>query len=325
MPQLTELQTYAVMVMVAGDVDAIWHQLSEGDGSGVGNPIVPDAGTPNGNQVGYVNSTNFEALAQVRCDDSIITKSINTYYGLLLKATALCPPPFAEGDLVMAVRGTMDGLEWMNNVLAEFPKSVPGQVGQVSAGFWDVYDSMSLNDLNGNLISVGAASGLATLIGSTAATTNSTSVYVVGHSLGAALATYLTAELEAALARTNLQLKPYFFASPRTGTADFVANYQATVSQYSLVNYARDLVPQVPTAPPAATLLAGGPTHDVHIIPVNAFGAPPNPDFVTGARLAHNPAYYAVMLDSSNVIARNLLPPLDLPALPSPATANAGH
>ncbi len=126
-------------------------------------------------------------------------------------------------------------------------------------------------------------------------------LFVCGHSLGAALATYLAADLEAALKGSAVELDPYFFASPRPGTSDFALNYQNTVSAYSLANYAGDMVPNLPTVPPFQALNGGGPTHDVHLIPLNDPNAPP-------FNLAnnHSPVSYARMLDPTNPVAMAL-------------------
>ena len=132
-------------------------------------------------------------------------------------------------------------------------------------------------------------------------------LWVTGHSLGAALATYLTFDLQTALVGTNVELKPYFFASPLPGTQDFADNYQNTVAAYDVVNYAADLVPTLPTDPPFTALNSGGATHNVHIIQRGLPGAPPrtlNP--LVNIPNNHSPVTYARMLDPNNVVAKRL-------------------
>lgn len=295
---MSPFQEYAVMVICAGDVDAIWHTLPNQSA----NPVLPAA--PDAN-IGYITAQHWQALAQVRCDDVIITKGLNTYYGLLLRCTAAIAP-FQPGDFLMAVRGTMDPLEWLNDALAELPQPVAGAQGLVGRGFWDVYASMTLNDLQGGLLGDNAAVAIAARVKAEAAGPGPVRLYVVGHSLGSALATYLTRDLETALATSSVSLQPFFFASPRTGTKDWVDAYQAGVTTYSLINYASDLVPQLPSLPPFQPLNGGGPTHDVHIIPTTDPNAPPS-----NPANNHSPVNYARMLDPANPVARALTAPQD--------------
>jgi hypothetical protein len=301
---LTEFQTYAYMVLCAGDADGIWHGLANpGD-----NPSLPAPDSPLMAQVAYLTSDKFSLLGILRCDDVIISKGLNVYYGLVLQCTEAFGP-FVVGDLLVAVRGTMDALEWLNDALAEIPKAVPGVIGLVSSGFWDIYDSMTFNDPTGALVGDNAPVALAPKLRAWAGQAKTANIYVVGHSLGAALATYLARDLVTQLQGTGLTVRPYMFASPRTGSPDFVSNYQATTPIYSVANYARDLVPNLPTMPPTATLPGGGPTHDVHLIPAKDPNAPPAPNPLRAIELAHNPAWYAFMLDPTNPDAARLKPP----------------
>jgi hypothetical protein len=128
-------------------------------------------------------------------------------------------------------------------------------------------------------------------------------VFLTGHSLGAALSTYLAADLEVALG-PGVVFYPYFFASPKTGTQDYVNEYQAKVTYYTLVNYAVDLVPQVPPSLLGfCDLNGGGPTHDVHTIPWPSPGGLP-----LSVQNNHSPIGYARMLDPTNQVAQQLQP-----------------
>jgi hypothetical protein len=299
---LTEFQTYAHMVLCAGDADGIWHNLGNEEGS----PTLPAPGSEDAADIAYLTSHQFDLLATLRCDDVIISKGLNVYYGLVLQCSAAFGP-FAVGDLLVAVRGTMNTLEWANDGLAVVQEQIPGRIGQVGTGFWAIYASMSLNDAAGALLDKNGPSALAKLLQAKAKTSK---VYVTGHSLGAALATYLANDLVALLAKSGLSVLPYMFASPRTGSQDYVNNYRATTPVYSVVNYDRDLVPHLPPLPLAATLAGGGPTHDVHVIPVKD---PNAPEFsllhpIAAIELAHNPACYAFMLDPDNPEAIRLRP-----------------
>src|ERR1700759_4914380 len=84
--------------------------------------------------------------------------------------------------------------------------------------------------------SISAEKGVADKVGNAAVT-------VVGHSLGSAIATYLTYDL-AKLAKGPVSA--CLFASPRTGNAAWVAAFDAAIKDYALFNYILDIVPKVP-------------------------------------------------------------------------------
>jgi predicted lipase len=86
-------------------------------------------------------------------------------------------------------------------------------------------------------------------------------VWVIGHSLGAALATLVAA----AIPGSNLCT----FASPRVGNSAFVKFSNATAKQSIRIANIRDIVPHVPPRPEYAhvgnvVLVDGGFTLDVH-------------------------------------------------------------
>jgi triacylglycerol lipase len=138
---------------------------------------------------------------------------------------------------VVTVRGTDGIVEWI--IDAEFaliphPRH-PGT--QVEQGFWNIYQTMSLADpQTGATIYQNAAEGIAKLVG-----TNN--VVVAGHSLGSALATYLTDDVAE---RLGAKVSACLFASPRTGDAAWANLFAATVADYRLFNYILDIVPHLP-------------------------------------------------------------------------------
>ena len=72
---------------------------------------------------------------------------------------------------------------------------------------------------------------------------------VCGHSLGSALATYLSFDVAKL---TGNRASACLFASPRTGDLAWATAYAAAVSTYRLIDYVLDVVPYVPfDAPPA--------------------------------------------------------------------------
>ena len=158
------------------------------------------------------------------------------YYGYLAER--------APGELAAVIRGTDDFVEWVED--GEFPAipyapQVPLPATQTSIlveqGFWTLYASMQL------ISPTGAALGaLAPAITNTAGSTGI--VTLVGHSLGAALATYLTLDL--ARGGLGARVSACLFASPQTGNQAFVTLFDQTIGDYRLFNYILDLVPRVP-------------------------------------------------------------------------------
>ena len=142
---------------------------------------------------------------------------------------------------VAAIRGTNGFAEWVIDAdffLRDAPSS-PG--AKVEQGFWSVYDSMMLFGLDGVQIGAKAADGIASVVGQATVT-------ICGHSLGSAVATYLSFDVGKLMgARASACL----FASPRTGDLAWTAAYAATVATCRLMNYVLDVVPYVPLdAPP---------------------------------------------------------------------------
>ena len=142
-----------------------------------------------------------------------------------------------------AVRGTNGFAEWV--IDADFvPRPTPAAPGtKVEMGFFSIYDSMTLVGLTGLQIGAKAADGIATVVGAAGTVT------VCGHSLGSAIATYLSFDVAKLLGD---RASACLFASPRTGDHAWAAAYAAAVSTYRLINYLLDVVPYVPfDAPPA--------------------------------------------------------------------------
>jgi hypothetical protein len=293
---MSPFDDYAVFVLCAGDVDAIWGAMRYANNPN-GNPVLPNPGAPD---TAYVTTQYWNVLGQLRCDDLFILKQQNCYYGLLLRCKAAFGP-FAVGNYLVAVRGTMDPLEWANDAVAEFPNYTSGNAGGVGTGFWNVYSTMTFGDLANAHPLTNPAAEIAAIVKAAPST-----VFVTGHSLGAALATYLTHDLVAQFKGTAIAIAPYYFASPKPGTQDYADNFQPSIPTYTVVNFAADLVPMLPSSPPFVSLNGGGPTHDLHIIPIDDPNAPSYlpPDPLKN----HHTATYAHMLDPTNAIATKLLP-----------------
>jgi hypothetical protein len=144
------------------------------------------------------------------------------FYGFLARDKA------NPASFVAVVRGTEGIIEWLIDaefLLIPHPRHAGVQVEQ---GFWNIYQTMSLADAaTGVTTFQNAAEGIAKTVGAG-------SVTVTGHSLGSALATYLTDDLAE---RLGPRASACLFASPRTGDAAWTALFASTVTNYQLYNY----------------------------------------------------------------------------------------
>lgn len=128
-------------------------------------------------------------------------------------------------ESVVAIRGTADALEWgIDGLFA--PKTTHAVGGEVETGFWSVYRSMLCN---GQPLSEIAklARGRIT---------------VVGHSLGAAVATFAALDL----AKGGAKVRGRFIASPHPGDGAFARAFGAIVPDHMAYANSDDVVPRVP-------------------------------------------------------------------------------
>jgi len=187
-----------------------------------------------------------------------------------------------------AIRGTIGFAEWVIDAdffLRDAPSS-PG--AKVEQGFWSVYDTMTLVGLDGVQIGVNAADGIAKTVGEA-------TVAICGHSLGSAVATYLSFDLAKLMgARASACL----FASPRTGDLAWTTAYAATVATCRLMNYILDIVPYVPLEAPPAFQYSTLPSAEI-ILP-SAAQAEVRFDVVCD----HNVICYCAMIDYADTKAR---------------------
>jgi pimeloyl-ACP methyl ester carboxylesterase len=130
-------------------------------------------------------------------------------------------------------------LELRNGLMIlSFCKNKPKQPlqGEVDAGFYDIFDSMTYQP-----ITTGSATRLANGI---AKTLNGAKVTVIGHSLGSALAAYLSAELTALCGADTISA--CLFACPKPGNEKFSHYFTQLGMHYTLFNYTEDIVPRMP-------------------------------------------------------------------------------
>ena len=164
-------------------------------------------------------------------------------FGFLARSTV------DPNQYVVAIRGTDEFVEWVEDAIFD---TVPHPVaGEVEAGFWGLYESLEYQGAALLGAPERAAEGIAAAVGPKGRVT------VVGHSLGSALASYLTFDLAALMAD---RVSAALFASPRPGDAAFAQAFDKRVAHYTLFNYSLDAVPHVPfglgySALPQATVI----------------------------------------------------------------------
>jgi triacylglycerol lipase len=214
---------YALLVMYAEDM---YDALPDGKGNknNLTPPIDPRV-SANWTVVGFI--TAVDALA----DAQAIGVGTRFYYGFLAYSNT------DNTKYVAVIRGTANASEWIEDV--EFvPKPAPANMaGTVENGFFSIYGSMLYAPL-GSAAGQAVVAGIATAVGGNQLT-------VLGHSLGSALATYLTLDLTVSGQLKN-PLSACIFASPHAGDDTFAQFFDKTVASYKVYNYSNDMVPRVP-------------------------------------------------------------------------------
>jgi hypothetical protein len=180
--------------------------------------------------VGYLSGDDDTYAAGDSIRSTVMGQGDRVWYGYVATNAA--------GQAVVAVRGTDGAEEWGDDLdFYMIDYSTPGGGALVDRGFFNIYASMWFHPTN-NLAAGGPAiAGIKNALAGK-------SVMVLGHSLGAAIATYVTLDLN----RNGCPASACLFASPKTGNRKFVDFFEATVSNYDVFNYERDLVPMVPVA-----------------------------------------------------------------------------
>ena len=214
------------------------------------------------------------------------------YYGFLAQ--------HPDKGIAVVLRGTASFIEWIKDAefipflyapRAELPGPPTGM--KVEQGFWSLYNTMELVDADG--ASHGPLADA--ILRHAAVVADGKSIVVVGHSLGAALATYLTLDLK----RGSLggRVSACLFASPHTGNAPFVEYFDKTVQTYRLFNYILDMVPRLPKGTDYAPL-----PHRTVLYPGTAEAS-----IKVGIACNHHVVCYCAMLDYENTTKAVTPPP----------------
>jgi hypothetical protein len=205
-------------------------------------------------------STNFPAgytlTAWVQMQDFILDSLAPVFYGFIAHNNQ------TQGEAILAIRGTSNGVEWWDdaNSLGMTPFPVQN-CGNVALGFAKIYATMTV--VEAPAAAGGAAPASLKSIGSfsaqvaehlrrrararaatPAAAASPSPIVIVGHSLGAALATYYAAENALLHKIQNPGL--WTFASPKVGDQAFVDAFNRLgLTSRRIVNK-QDIVPHLP-------------------------------------------------------------------------------
>jgi triacylglycerol lipase len=184
-------------------------------------------------------------------------------------------------NYIAVFRGTEQFIEWIED--GEFAP-YPTSRGIVEHGFWSIYRSARYGGYGDAVASIGAA----------AAIKGGATVTVIGHSLGAALATYFARDLHEC-ANGKFSVEAQLFASPKPGDRMYANGFHGAIGSgnYTVYNFVRDLVPH---APPGFLGYADLP-NVMQIKPSNAMAPLPNGSNVIDVIKAnHSVLNYAAML-----------------------------
>jgi GH25 family lysozyme M1 (1,4-beta-N-acetylmuramidase) len=204
----------------------------------------------------------YRMVAWVQMQDFVLESTDPLFYGFIAESQTM------PGRLVLALRGTSNGVEWWDDINAlELTVFKNADWGQVGAGFARIYETMEVierpleagppgapqsmrpagdfaQQVSALATRRAAARTLARGARSRAAPPASPSVEVTGHSLGAALATLYTMEN----AKTEQVPNPLIctFASPLVGDATFAAVFNGLGLTSWRIENVKDLVTKVP-------------------------------------------------------------------------------
>jgi len=205
---------YAVLVKIAETVDP--------------------AGSYGPDDISQIQNAGYTFLQTIYGDD--LATDIDSHLGDIVTFGFLAVS--AAKELVAVIRGTDSLLEWLHDAsFLMVPTPINGSHGFTEDGFTAVYRSLRIGQANGTPSTKDSIKGY--LDNGAAA-----SVTVCGHSLGGALATFLT--LDVGLNTSCRTPTAYSYASPRAGDHNFAGSFNAAISSCYRIANRQDLVPKLP-------------------------------------------------------------------------------
>jgi len=197
----------------------------------------PAPPTGGGSLIGYIFGTDTILLGHPQVNSGPLQGlDAKVCYGTVVRR--------GDTEEVVALRATDGFAEWVEDgefLMMPYAPAHPVPAGaagvSVEQGFWGIYHSLLLTDAAGT-VKGPVARQLPAMVDPT------DRVVVAGHSLGAALATYLTLDL----ARGTLgpRTSGCFFASPHPGNQAFASLFARSASDYVVYYYVLDVVPRMP-------------------------------------------------------------------------------
>jgi Lipase (class 3) len=195
---------------------------------------VDPTGSYGADEISEITNAGYTFLQTLYGDD--LATDIDSHLGDVVTFGFLAVS--AAKELVAVIRGTDTILEWLHDAsYLMVPTPITGAHGFSEDGFTAVYRSLRIGQSNGTL---SAKDSVKSYIDTGAAT----NVTVCGHSLGGALATYLT--LDVGLNTSFRTPTAYTYASPRTGDHNFAGSFNAAIPSCYRVANRQDLVPKLP-------------------------------------------------------------------------------
>jgi hypothetical protein len=197
------------------------------------NPLVPDQLAPSADP--RLSADGWQLRGYLTGLDAYVRLKQKSLFGARRFYGYLAESLLHPGHFAIAIRGTMDILEWFADLEGFLVSHPDPDCGKVHLGIWDIYDSFEYDDPRATSSVLTAAPALKSVL-------DSHPVTIVGHSLGAPLASYLAFDL----ARAGCDVSAVLVASPRPGDADFAKAFGTAVPSYLVYNNTYDLVPRVP-------------------------------------------------------------------------------
>lgn len=195
---------------------------------------VSPSGSYGAPEINQINAAGYTFLQTLYGDD--LATDMDCHLGDIVTFGFLAVSGAKE--LVAIIRGTDSILEWLHDasfLMVQAP--ITGAHGLTEDGFTAIYKSFRIGPANGTQSAKESIKGY---LDNGAAT----SVTVCGHSLGGALATYLT--LDVGLNTSCHAPTSYTYASPRSGDHTFAGSYNAAIASTYRIENRQDLVPKLP-------------------------------------------------------------------------------
>ncbi|MGA9379245.1 MAG: lipase family protein, partial [Phormidium sp.] len=154
-----------------------------------------------------------------------LKQQISVYYGFLLSSPKVN---------ILMFRGTQRQFEWLEDLLAiqdNYVHPVNGKtIGKVHSGIYNFYRVKLAKSVKEAVKSLDPKKPL----------------FIAGHSLGAALATFAAIDLALYFPKLQPSLQVYTYAGPRLGNREFVEAHSELISNHYRVTNLADMIPMLP-------------------------------------------------------------------------------